>query len=499
MSSAAPSTTSSTLISLSQEGTVVPNQPASPENKTDAVQTLDEPWDSDPRNPRNWSFRHKYTVVAIVSMYSFLPPLSSSMMAPGLPGIAEKYHIKNDTILSMTLSIFSLSFGIGPLVLAPLSEIYGRTWILHIANIFLVAFNLGCAFAPNAGWLIGFRLLSGVVGSVPASCAGGSIGDLFSERDRASAMSIHTFGVVLGPVLGPVCGGFIAQTVGVRYIFIAVAGACTIAGICGISLLRETYAPVIRLRIAAQLGDAEKSGQYQAGLVPAGDGLHFLWINLTRPIIILSRSFICFALSLYMAFTYGIYYLLFTTFANFFEKTYGFGPGIGGLAYLGLGIGFFSSTFLAASFSDRVYQYLAGKNGGKGTPEMRIPALFLGSFFVPVGLFWYGWSAQAKIHWVMPIIGSGIFGFGMIATYISIALYLVDTFTYAASALAAATVFRSLLGFAFPLFGQQMFHVLGFGGGSSLLGGLAIILGIPFPLYIYYYGEAIRKRSPLAS
>jgi hypothetical protein len=40
-------------------------------------------------------------------------------------------------------------------------------------------------------------------------------------------------------------------------------------------------------------------------------------------------------------------------------------------------------------------------------------------------------------------------------------------------------VFRNLLGFAFPLFGKQMFKALGMGGGNSLLGGLAIILGIP--------------------
>ncbi|KAF7302170.1 MFS domain-containing protein [Mycena indigotica] len=76
-----------------------------------------------------------------------------------------------------------------------------------------------------------------------------------------------------------------------------------------------------------------------------------------------------------------------------------------------------------------------------------------------------------------------------------IQLYLVDTFTYAASALSAASVFRSLLGFAFPLFGQQMFNALGTGGGNSLLGGLGIVLGIPFPIYLYYHGAEIRQKS----
>ena len=79
-----------------------------------------------------------------------------------------------------------------------------------------------------------------------------------------------------------------------------------------------------------------------------------------------------------------------------------------------------------------------------------------------------------------------------------IQLYLVDTFTYAASALAAASVFRSMLGFAFPLFGQQMFNALGLGRGNSLLAGLAIVLGIPFPVWLWFYGERMRANSSLA-
>ena len=60
-------------------------------------------------------------------------------------------------------------------------------------------------------------------------------------------------------------------------------------------------------------------------------------------------------------------------------------------------------------------------------------------------------------------------------------------------------MFRSLLGFAFPLFGKQMFDALGLGGGNSLLGGLAIVLGIPFPIFLWYKGAALRARNPLTA
>jgi MFS family permease len=375
---------------------------------------------------------------------------------------------------------------------------YGRTWVLHICNLFTIAFSLGCAFAPTAGSFIGFRFLSGLSSSAPIACGGGSVGDLFAAKDRASAMALYSLGPLIGPVIGPIAGGFIAQTVGVKWVFIVIAICCAFVGMIGIPILKETYAPVIRMRKAAKSADPEKAAKAHPHLVHEhGSKLHVLWVNLARPVTLLFRSLICFMLSLYMAFMYGIYYLMFATFSEFFSKTYGFGPGIGGLTYLGLGIGFMTATIFGAKFADQIYKHLGEKNGGVCTPEMRIPALAFGSLFVPVGLFWYGWSAQAAIHWIMPIIGTGIFGFGMMTTFLPIQLYLVDSFAYAASATAASALFRSLLGFAFPLFGQQMFDALGLGGGNSLLAGLAIVLGIPFPIWIYYKGEGMRARNPL--
>ena len=74
-------------------------------------------------------------------------------------------------------------------------------------------------------------------------------------------------------------------------------------------------------------------------------------------------------------------------------------------------------------------------------------------------------------------------------------LYLVDAFALAASAVSAAAVFQSMLAFVFPLFGADMYVKLGYGGGNSLLAGLAIVIGIPFPIWIWYKGESIRRGS----
>lgn len=462
------------------------------------VPDKDYDWEHDPANPRNWSQAKKWTSTTIVALYTFVAPLASSIMAPGLPDIAIKFGITNPTIIALTLSIFLLSFAIGSLFAAPLSEVYGRAWVLHLGNLFFFAFNLGCALSPNTVSFIIFRFLAGLAGGAPIACGGGVVSDLFAEHDRASAMALYSVGPLIGPAIGPVMGGFIAESVGIQYVFYVVIAITGVASIIGIPLLRETYAPVIRLRLDNMTMDPEKTTAGHSALPHEMGKWAYLWLNLKRPVILLTRSFILFILSLYMSLIYGIYYLMFATFPDLFLKVYHFSIGTGGLTYLGTGVGFLLAALFGARVSNKIYTYLAAKNGGKGKPEMRIPALIFGSLFVPVGLFWYGWSAQAKAHFMMPIIGTAIFGFGLMTSFLPISLYLVDTFTYAASATAAASMFRSLLGFAFPLFGQQMLTSLGYGGGNSLLAGLAIVIGIPFPVWIYFYGERMRANSSLA-
>ncbi|KAI6164743.1 major facilitator superfamily domain-containing protein [Pisolithus thermaeus] len=477
----------------------LPNLPAeqNTHDKTDNLQADDDQWASDPTNPRNWTPFKKWITATLVSIfYTFLAPLGSSMMAPGLPDIALRYHITNPTVLALTLCVFLLSLAVGPLFIAPLSEMYGRVWVLHIGNLVFLIFNLACALAPTAGAFIGFRFLAGFAGSTPLAIGGGVIGDLFAERDRASAMALYTIGPLIGPAIGPIIGGFVSQSIGTQYVFYLITGLCGLAAALAIPLLRETYAPVLRLRKVKHPIDVEE----KAVIRTIAARWNYLWTNIARPMLILTRSFICFILSLYMALSTtlsGIYYLMFATFPNLFSEVYHWSIGIGGLAYIGLGLGFMLSTISGAKISDKLYLRLVAKNNGKGKPEMRIPALIFGSFFVPVGLLWYGWSAQARIHWIMPIIGTSIYGFGLMTTFLPIQLYLVDAFVYRASAIAAASVFRSVLGFVFPLFGEQMFNALGYGWGNTLLAGLAIVIGIPFPIWIYYAGERIRSRSAL--
>ena len=136
---------------------------------------------------------------------------------------------------------------------------------------------------------------------------------------------------------------------------------------------------------------------------------------IVRPTKMLFLSPIVALLSLYMAVVYAYLYLLFTTISSLFEDVYGFSQGAAGLAYLGIGVGLTLGLITFGATSDKIVTHLANKNGGERKPEYRLPYMMIGALFVPVGLFWYGWSAEAKLHWIMPIIGTSLVGVGILS------------------------------------------------------------------------------------
>lgn len=145
-------------------------------------------------------------------------------------------------------------------------------------------------------------LVAGLGGSAPIAIGGGVIGDLFAEQNRATAMAIFTLGPLIGPSVGPVAGGFIAETIGFKWIFIVIAIASGLSAVLGILLLEETYGPVIQIRRALkQLKDGEKRQiEHDILLEQHKDYKHVLWVNLSRPMALLFGSFICLILSVYM-------------------------------------------------------------------------------------------------------------------------------------------------------------------------------------------------------
>jgi len=346
-----------------------------------------------------------------------------------------------------------------------------------------------------------FRFLSGLGGSAPLAIGGAVLGDCFQPEQRGKAISMYSLAPLLGPAIGPIAGGYITQGTTWRWIFWATCILDVLIQISGLFFLQETYAPILLQRKAKALKKETGDNSYYTEF----DSHDRSWQKiigtaLIRPFRMLFTQPIIQAISLYMAFIYGLMYLMLASFPLLWSKEYGESEGTASLNYISLGVGFFLGAQITAPINDRVYIRLKARNNGVGRPEFRVPTMVIGSLLIPIGLLWYGWSARAHAHWIMPNIGAAIFCSGAICCFQGMQTYIVDSYTrYAASGIAAAVVMRSLCGFGFPLFAQSLFASLGYGWGNTLLALIGIGLGIPAPIIFWKYGERLRARSKFAA
>ena len=139
--------------------------------KPPAVDAVLVDWDGpdDPENPMNFSSAFKAINVGVVSALTFITPLASSMFAPGVPQLMDEFSSTNALLANFVVSVYVLGFAIGPLILAPSSELYGRAIIYHICNVGFIVFSVLCAVSNSLGMLIAARFFQGCFGSAPVT------------------------------------------------------------------------------------------------------------------------------------------------------------------------------------------------------------------------------------------------------------------------------------------------------------------------------------------
>jgi multidrug resistance protein len=179
----------------------------------------DEPADRDLQNPMNWPAWKKWSQIAVLSYITFITPLASSIFAPAVPGVMKDFKSNSDTMATFVVSVYLLGFALGPLFLAPLSEIYGRYWVYTVNNLLFTLFAIACALSKNLNQLIAFRFLNGIAGVAPLTIGAGSIADMIPVEGRGKAMAIWAMGPLVGPVVGPLGGGFLSEAKGWRWVF----------------------------------------------------------------------------------------------------------------------------------------------------------------------------------------------------------------------------------------------------------------------------------------
>ncbi|KXS94795.1 hypothetical protein AC578_4045 [Pseudocercospora eumusae] len=455
----------------------------------------------DPDNPHNWSLATRVFITALICILTFSIYIGSAIYATGVIGISEQFHVSH-TVAVLGLSLFVFGYGLGPMVLAPFAEAppIGRMPVYIITHLIFLFLNFGVVYAKNIGMLLAFRFLTGFFGSPVLALGGSSLADVWSPKKVTYAIGIWGNFAICGPVIGPLVSGFAVQAKGWKW---SIWELIWLNGFCAVLLilcLPETSAENILFRRAARLRKLTGEAKYRCAAEIEAEKLRpkdLVVMSLVRPFHLLFTQPILLAQNIYLGLIYALLYCWFEAFPLVFGGIYGFNLGQQGLAYLGILVG---CLIFTPPYFYWVHKYINPYTNDDGTikPEKRLPAAIVGSFFLPVCLFWFGWSARESVHWIMPIIGSVFFSIGGGALFNALLSYQSDAYPkVVGSVLAGNDFMRSAFGGAFPIFATQMFQNMGIDWGCSMLGFFAIAF-IPIPILIYKYGERLRMASKFA-
>lgn len=157
----------------------------------------------DVENPHNWSKGRRVFITIAAVMLVMNATFASSSPSGCFPSISKHFGVSSEAA-GLTITLFLLGYCAGPLIFAPLSEMYGRRWVFYITFTMYNLFNFLCAWAPNFGSLLVGRFLTGTLVSAPLSNAPGVLADLWGPMERGNAMAGFGAMVWIGPALGPV-------------------------------------------------------------------------------------------------------------------------------------------------------------------------------------------------------------------------------------------------------------------------------------------------------
>ena len=403
----------------------------------------------------------------------------------------ERFHVGREVAL-LPLSLYTAGFTIGPILAAPLSELYGRKVVYWSTMTLLLTLSAIASTANNIAVLIIFRFLAGVGGAGSLAVGAGTIADLWDMHVRGRAAVFYIVSPFLGTSLGPLVGAYIISEYNDDWRWSIWAVMITAAPIAVMALfMSETAA--FRILYLRQ----KKPGQKIAH--QSGDTailLRKLRIAFTKPIhLVISEPLVAFT-SLYTGFAFAMMFSFFSSYDYVFKSVYGFDDKDVGLTFIGLVVGFVCAVVNFVGFDATLSAKAVAKADGKPAPEHRLYTAMVGCFMLSIGLFWFAWSPWKDVHWIVPVLAGVPFGWGCLSVFLSVTTYLVDVYlaANAASALAANGILRYGLGAVFPLFTLQMYEAMGVHWAGSVFAFVSL-LGLPVPWVFYRYGKVLRARS----
>jgi MFS family permease len=199
-------------IGLPSAEKTIPGDDAQPKVDKHGFALLPQPSDF-PNDPLNWSPALKLAVVLQVSWLAFLGPMAAAVANPAFVVIGRAFSITT-VEASYSLTMYICFAGIGPLVLVPCANVYGRRPVYLISCAVAAVTNIAAGYCTTWSGLLATRAFNGIFGGTPGALGAATICDLYFMHERGFYMGIFTLFLTNGPHLAPLMGGFVAQYVG---------------------------------------------------------------------------------------------------------------------------------------------------------------------------------------------------------------------------------------------------------------------------------------------
>ncbi|KAK4495585.1 hypothetical protein PRZ48_012853 [Zasmidium cellare] len=442
--------------------------------------------------PVNWKPWKKWVHVVVLSSLSFSASMGSLILAPAAPEVAQSLQIQSPLLLTFIVSVYVLGFATGPLLMASLSELYGRLMIIHLSNWCFVGFTVACGFSQTKVQLLILRFFSGALGVACLSLGGAVVAEIFHPGHRATALAALEAGRLLGWFVGPIVGGIIAHSLEWRYIFWISAGAAGFNSFIAVAALRETYAPILVQRRTIRSQSEKHRLSWQGHVNSAISPSALLRHSILQPVKMLCLDPLVAMTALYSGVLTGILILVATTIPFTYSRRYDFSELETGLIYIAPGIGMIVGLVLSGLLIN--FMSKRHKNINKAEDRISVIGVLAGTIVAGGGLALYGWADWYDFHWIIPLIGLGVFGFGLLPLTTSVQSYLTEAYpSDEVDVMAANSIVRSLASGLLPLCGLVIYRRLGFGWGNTLLAGI-IIISMLVPIGCKIWGERLRQR-----
>ena len=266
----------------------------------------------DQENPLNWGTFKKIWVTFEICLLTFSVYIGSAIYSAGILDVSETFGVSR-VAATLGLTLFVVGYGVGPMFLAPLSELpqTGRGPIYIATLALFVILQVPTALATNFGMLLAFRFITGFVGSPPLATGGATIADMYTPKKRTYGIAVWGVGAVCGPVMGPLVGGFAAESKGWTWTIWELMWLSGFTLVLLMFLLPETSSANILYRRTMRLRKLTGNNKLICEPQLIGEtmtGKDIVMMTLVRPFTLCFTEPMVFLLNMYIALIYGLLY-----------------------------------------------------------------------------------------------------------------------------------------------------------------------------------------------